>query len=97
MANAYWINCFQSVSDPDKVAAYAQLAGPVLESFGGRFLVRGQPARVFEAGLQQRTVIIEFESVERAVAAYESPRYQAALEALGDGAVRDLRIVEAVS
>lgn len=96
MAKAYWINFFRSVSDPDKLAKYVQLAGPVMQSFGGRFLVRGQPARVYEAGLMERTIIIEFDSVEQAIAAYESPGYQAALEALGDGAERDLRIVEGV-
>lgn len=97
MAKAYWINFFRSVSDPDRLAEYVKLAGPVMSSFGGRFLVRGQPTRVFEAGLMQRTIIIEFESVEQAVAAYESPGYQAALEALGGGAERDLRIVEGVA
>lgn len=96
MAKAYWINSFRSISDPDKLAEYANLAGPVMQSFGGRFVVRGQPARVFEAGLKQRTVIIEFDSVEQAVAAYESPAYQAALEALGNSAERDLRIVEGI-
>jgi uncharacterized protein (DUF1330 family) len=59
MAKASWINSFRSISDPDKLAEYANLAGPVMQSFGGRFVVRGQPARVFEAGLKQRTVIIE--------------------------------------
>ncbi len=93
---AYWVNTFRSVSDPDKVAAYRDLAGPVMQAFGGRFLARGNPARAFELGSLERTVIIEFESVEQAVAAYESPGYQAALEALGDGAERDLRIIEAL-
>lgn len=97
MAKAYWINFFRSVSDPHKLAQYVNLAGPVMQSFGGRFLVRGQPTRVFDAGLMQRTIIIEFDSVEQAIAAYESPGYRAALEALGDGAERDLRIVEGVS
>jgi uncharacterized protein (DUF1330 family) len=64
---------------------------------GGRFLARGQPARVFEAGVDERTVVIEFDSVDAAVAAYESPAYQEALRALGDGAERDLRIIEAAS
>jgi uncharacterized protein (DUF1330 family) len=50
---------------------------------GGRFLARGQPARVFEAGVYERTVIIECDSVEQAIAAYESPGYQAAVRALG--------------
>ncbi len=97
MAKAYWINFFRSVSDPNKLAEYVKLAGPAMQSSGGRFLVRGNPTRVFEAGLMQRTVIIEFDSVEQAIAAYESQAYQAALEALGDGAERDLRIVEGVS
>lgn len=97
MAKAYWINSFLSVSDPDKLAAYAALAGPAMQAAGGRFLARGVAARAFESGRLERTVIIEFDSVEAAAAAYESPAYQAALQALGDGAERDLRIVEAVS
>lgn len=97
MAKAYWINFFRSVSDPDRLAEYVHLAGPVMRSFGGRFLARGQPTRVFEAGLMQRTIIIEFDSVQQAIAAYESPGYQAALKALGNGAERDLRIVEGVA
>ncbi len=92
---AYWVNTFRSVRDPERLAAYAELAGPAMRAAGGRFLARGQPARVFEHGLMERTVVIEFESVEAAVAAYESPAYQEALRVLGDGAERDLRIVEA--
>lgn len=97
MAKAYWINTFRSVSDPDKLAAYVELAGPVMHEFGGRFLARGMPAAAFEAGVVERTVVIEYESVERAVAAYESPAYQAALRALDGGAERDIRIIEAAS
>ncbi len=95
MAKAYWINAFRSVRNPEKLAAYIELAGPAMRESGGRFLARGQPARVFEAGVHERTVIIEFDSVEQAVAAYESPGYQVALRALGDGAERDIRIIEA--
>lgn len=97
MAKTYWINTFRSVRDPQKLAAYIALAGPVMRESGGRFLARGAPARVFESGVMERTVVIEFGSVEQAVAAYESTGYQEALRALGDGAVRDLRIIEAVS
>jgi uncharacterized protein (DUF1330 family) len=96
MAKAYWINAFRRVRDPHKLAAYAELAGPAMRAAGGRFLARGLPAQVFEAGVMERTTLIEFDSVEQAVAAYESPAYQEALVALGDGAERDLRIVEAV-
>jgi uncharacterized protein (DUF1330 family) len=96
MARAYWINTFRQVRDPQKLAAYVELAGPAMRAAGGRFLARGLPARVFESGLMERTTLIEFDSVDQAVAAYESPAYQEALVALGDGAERDLRIVEAV-
>jgi uncharacterized protein (DUF1330 family) len=96
MPKAYWINSYRAVKDPQALAAYARLAGPALTAAGGRFLVRGMPARVFENGLEQRTVIIEFESVARAVAAHDTPAYQEALRALGGGADRDMRIVEGV-
>jgi uncharacterized protein (DUF1330 family) len=64
--------------------------------FGSRYIARGTAAAVFESGLKDRVVVTEFPSVEQAVAAYNSPAYQEALRVLGDGAVRDLRIVEAL-
>ena len=94
MAKAYWVATYRSVSDADKLAAYAKLAGPAIEAAGGKFLARGTPAKTYEAGLDQRTVVIEFESVAAATAAHDSPGYQAALKALGDGAERDIRILE---
>jgi uncharacterized protein (DUF1330 family) len=93
---AYWINTFRAIHDQAKLAAYAELAGPAMQRLGGRFLARGLPARVFESAPMERTTLIEFESVERAIAAYESPEYQAALAALDDGAERDIRIIEAI-
>jgi len=97
MKKAYWIACYRSISDPVAVAEYGKLAGPALQAAGGRFLVRGMPAKTFEAGCQERTVVIEFESVERAIAAHESAAYRAALHALGGAAERDMRIVEGAS
>src|SRR5271170_6997634 len=79
------------------LAAYAKLAGPALTGAGGRFLARGVPAQVYEAGLQQRTVLMEFDSVEAARAAHDSPTYQEALAALAGGADREIRIVEGVT
>ncbi len=96
MTRAYWINTFRSVSDDDKLQAYADLAGPAMRASGGRFLARGNAVHAFESGTTDRTTLIEFPSVEAAVAAYHSEDYQAALAALGDGAVRDIRIVEAI-
>jgi uncharacterized protein (DUF1330 family) len=96
MAKAYWINRFVAVHDEDKLAAYVELAGPAMTAAGGRFLARGIPAAVFESGAPTRTTVLEFPSVEAAVAAYRSPAYQEALRALDGGAERDIRIVEAV-
>lgn len=94
MAKAYWVNTYRSIKNPEKLAAYAKLAGPAVQAAGGKFIVRGMPAKVYEAGMNQRTVVIEWESVEKAIAFHDGPEYQAALKALGDGAERDMRLVE---
>ncbi len=97
VAKAYWISAYRSISNPEALAAYAKLAGPALSAAGGKFLARNEAAAVKEAGVKQRTVLIEFESVEAALAAYNSPGYQEAIRALGTGSVeRDIRIVEGV-
>jgi uncharacterized protein (DUF1330 family) len=96
MAKAYWIAFYREISDPKKLAAYAKLAGPAIEKGGGRFLARGTPAEVYDEGQRERTVVIEFDSVAKAVETHASPGYQEALKALKGGVVRDLRIVEGV-
>ena len=93
MAKAYWIAFYREISDPNKLAAYAKLAGPAIEKGGGRFLARGMPAHVYDDGVAERTVLIEFDSVAKAVGVHASPEYQEALKALQGGVVRDLRIV----
>jgi uncharacterized protein (DUF1330 family) len=97
MPKAYWVVCYRAIRNPEALAAYAKLAGPAIQSHGGRFLVRGTPAKTYEHGLNQRTVVSEFESLEKAIAAHDSPAYQEALRVLGDAADRDLRIVEGVN
>lgn len=98
MAKAYWIAFYRSIKNPDALAAYAKLAGPAIQAAGGRFLARGGAAKAYEAGLNQRVVVIEFESVEKAIATHDGAAYQEALKALGKDAVeRDMRIVEGVS
>ena len=94
MPKAYWVSCYHAIHDADKLAAYAKLALPAVTNGGGRFLARNVAAKAYEAGKQDRTVIIEFDSLEAALACHDSPDYQAALAALGDGATRDLRVVE---
>jgi len=93
MAKAYWIACYHKITDPTKLSNYAKLAAPAIEAGGGRFLARGMAAKAYEQGKLERTVLIEFDSVEQAAAVHDSAAYQAALAALDGGAVRDMRIV----
>jgi uncharacterized protein (DUF1330 family) len=97
MAKGYWIAFYRSIKNPDAFAAYAKLALPAIQGAGGRFLVRGAPAKVYEHGLDQRVVMIEFDSVAQAIAAHDGPGYQEALKVLGDAVEREIRIVEAMS
>jgi uncharacterized protein (DUF1330 family) len=97
MAKAYWVATYRSISNPDALAAYAKLAGPAITAAGGRFLTRGNAAKAYELGLTQRVVIIEFDSVEQAVATHDGAAYQAALKVFDKAAERDLRIVEGLA
>ena len=94
MPKAYIVSCYRSISDPQKLAAYGQLAPAAVAAFGGRILARDNAVAAYEHGTRERTVIAEFPSLEKAIAARESAAYGEALKALGDGAVRDVRIVE---
>jgi uncharacterized protein (DUF1330 family) len=97
MAKAYLVLCYHSVSNEEALQEYAGLALPAIQGAGGRYLARGLPAKTYEDGLNQRTVIIEFDSVAQALAAHDSSAYQTALKALGNSAKRDVRIVEGVT
>ncbi len=94
MPKGYWISAYRSVSNPDAVGEYAKLAGPAISAAGGRFLARGNAAKVYEAGILARIVVIEFPSVEAAVACHDGPAYQAALKVFNNAAERDFRIIE---
>ena len=94
MPKAYVVISYQSISDPQKFAAYAKMIPAAVAPFGARILARGNAAAAYEHGHKERIVIVEFPSLEKAIAAREGAAYRAALEALGDGAVRDVRIVE---
>ena len=97
MPKAYWVATYRTVKNPDKLAAYAKLAGPAIAAAGGRFLARGNAAQAYEAGLTQRVVIIEFDSVEAATKTHDGPAYQEALRVFDGAAERDLRIVEGLA
>jgi uncharacterized protein (DUF1330 family) len=95
MPKAYWVVTYRSVKNPEAWQAYAKLAAPAIQSAGGRFLVRSNPAKTYEAGMNQRVVLIEFDSLDKALAAHDTPAYKEALKMLGTGNVeRDMRVVE---
>ena len=73
MPKAYMVFSYQSPPDPQKLAAYGKLAIPAFEPFGARLLARGTAAAAYEHGLKERILIIEFPSLEKAIAAHDSP------------------------
>ncbi|SIR61312.1 DUF1330 domain-containing protein [Williamsia sterculiae] len=96
MPKGYWISAYTTISDTEKLAAYNELAARAVTAAGGRTIVRGGRVLAYDAGIAERTVVVEFESYEQAVAARESAAYQDALAVLADAVERDFRIVEGV-
>ena len=96
MSKIIQVVVYQSISDEEKLAKYAALAGPAMMAAGGRILARGMPVAVKEAGKPTRTVVIEWDSLEAAEKGYSSRGYQAALTALDGGAIREFRYIEIV-
>jgi uncharacterized protein (DUF1330 family) len=94
MAKGYWVSVYRSVSNPDALKEYGRIAGPALTQAGGRLLARGEATVAYESGVMGRVVILEFDSVEKAIAAHDSDAYQEALKVIAGAADRDLRIVE---
>jgi len=95
MAKAYWITFYRSIKDPAALAEYAKLARPAIEAGGGRFIARGAPAKAYEAGLNERAVLIEFSSLADAIATFEGPNYRSAAALLLGKVERDIRFLEA--
>ena len=96
MKKGYWIVAYRSVSDESALKEYGKLAIPAIEAGGGKTLVRTPTPEPHESGMKQRVVVTEFESLEKAIATYNSPAYQAARRVLGSAAERDFRIAEGV-
>ncbi|MEV4823157.1 DUF1330 domain-containing protein [Micromonospora sp. NPDC049274] len=94
MAKGYWVSAYRTIFDPEKLAAYNELARPAVEAGGGRVLARDGRVVAHDAGIAGRTILIEFDSFEQAVAAHASAAYQEALAVLADGVERDFRIIE---
>ena len=98
MAKGYWVVAYHEIKSQEAFQAYAKMAMPAITAAGGKYLVRGNPAQVHEAGLNQRVVLVEFPSLQAAIACHDGKPYQEALKPLAGGAVkRDLRIVEGMA
>jgi uncharacterized protein (DUF1330 family) len=98
MPKAYWVVTYRWIENPAAWEAYAKVAVPAIEKAGGRFLALGLPKKIWEAGLEQRVVLVEFDSLEAAVRCHDTPEYKEALRLLGTGNVeRDMRVVEGVA
>ncbi len=96
MAKVYSIVAYRNAADPKAQAAYSEKAGPAIQAAGGRIIARGKPLQVFEAGRDERTLIIEWDNAEDAAHVYETDAYKEALALLGDNVERDIRIIESV-
>ncbi|MEV4254394.1 DUF1330 domain-containing protein [Spirillospora sp. NPDC049652] len=96
MAKGYWVSVYPAISDSEGLAAYDELARLAVQAGGGRLLSRGARVVAHEAGITERVILIEFDSFEKAVAAYESEAYKKALAAFPAGAERDFRIIEGI-
>ena len=96
MPKGYFLSAHRSPANPEKRAAYLELAGPAMLKAGGKVLVSTSNVTAHENGKAEQTVLVEFESYEKALAAYESEDYQKALDALAGGADRDIRIFEGI-
>jgi uncharacterized protein (DUF1330 family) len=98
MPKAYWVVTYRSIKNEAAWQAYAKLAVPAISAAGGRFIVRSKPVKTMEAGMNERVVLVEFDGLDKALNAYDSPGYKEALKALGAGSVeRDIRVVEAAA
>ena len=85
------------VHNPEEYEEYKKLAGPSLEAFGGRFLVRGGAVTSLEGEwAPRRLIILEFDSMEKARAWYGSEEYGRAMAIRKRTAATDMIVVEGI-
>jgi hypothetical protein len=96
MARAYWVVCYRSISNPVAARRVYQACRACRPRWRWTLPSPRHPAKTYEAGIDQRTVLVEFDSLAQAIATHDGPGYQAALAVLGNAAERDMRIVEGI-
>lgn len=95
MPKAYWI-AHVTVSDPEQYQLYASAAPEAFKKYGARILARGGAAHQMEGTGRPRNVVIEFDSLEQAIACYQSREYQAAKAKRESAGEAEIVIVEGV-
>ena len=96
MKKAYWVAKYKKIDSEESLNKYSEKAKKVIESFGGKALVRGGNYITFEGKDFIRTVIWEFENIDIATKCHNSKDYQEAWSIAKNTVVRDLMIVEGV-
>lgn len=96
MPKAYWI-AHVDVHDPERYKDYVTTAAPAMQRHGARFLARGGPFQDMEGEARARNVVIEFSSMEEALACYNSPEYQEAKRVRQEVSDAEILIVEGVA
>src|SRR2546423_4128690 len=64
------------ITDPVGYEEYKKLAGPTVEQYGGKYIVRGGACEMLEGDWNpKRIVILQFQNMERAKAWLNCPEY----------------------
>jgi uncharacterized protein (DUF1330 family) len=92
MPKGYLVVFYREAATEENLAAYAGAAKAAIEEMGGKFIARGMPVKTFESGQIERSAVVEFESTDAAIKAFESDVYQEVLPRLG--VMRDIRVIE---
>ena len=96
MKKAYWIAKYKKINNQEALSRYAEKAKKIIESFGGKALVRGGKYITFEGEDFIRTVIWEFKNIDIATKCHESKDYQEAWSLAKNTTTRELMIIEGV-
>ncbi len=86
-----------NVTDPDRFADYRAAVPAVIANYGGRYIIRGGDVEAFEGSHDgRRLVIVEFPSIDRARAFWQSPEYREVRRLREGAAIMDVVAVEGV-
>lgn len=90
----YWVCIYEKIDNNEKLKEYASKAKPVVESFSGKFLVRGGKNRTNDGIHSPRIVVVEFTDYNTALSCYDSKEYKEAHKILEGHVIRHHQLVE---